>query len=492
MNIFDTILFYYIITHMIIKHVVKSYEELNKLNLQENEFALVQDVDRIYKFKEKNWKIHEIKNNYVKQNIEYKKGYRITRNVNLKLEVSNDQIKKDFFDEACEKANNCFRNLVAMYNRKEFGTLEAFKKLLSNRSFPEIICKDHPELCRKLGFKKVDGREPEFQSIPKRGYVKWAGERISSVLERFDGKKNFFSMRTVKDSLRLHESQIKIKGKNVIIRPFAINQEFIYNTSLFRKNNKKSPNEEQVLSLLSEKTSFGGNLRLNKCPILSQQIIFEKKWLYQPVDFIGFDINKNYNSFLVFSQPIIFFGKNTSIIDKNEFVKIEKIKKIVMLEELLAELVAKKTVRKKIINTHKKLERLYSILVNEILNFVKSNKLCICIDNLFTGDRNGSFGQDKIRTKMIQICEKEGIPFVVVGTPYTTRICNDCGHANSKKELSIREFDCEKCKKHLVRDENAAKNVKTLGEKIWKNGLYQTAYDYYIKSGINILKYTKK
>jgi putative transposase len=42
-------------------------------------------------------------------------------------------------------------------------------------------------------------------------------------------------------------------------------------------------------------------------------------------------------------------------------------------------------------------------------------------------------------------------------------LCSSCGHLRSELSLSVREWDCPKCKAHHDRDANAAKNIKAAG-----------------------------
>jgi putative transposase len=45
----------------------------------------------------------------------------------------------------------------------------------------------------------------------------------------------------------------------------------------------------------------------------------------------------------------------------------------------------------------------------------------------------------------------------------SSKLCSSCGHLRSELSLSVREWDCPKCKAHHDRDANAAKNIKVAG-----------------------------
>lgn len=47
----------------------------------------------------------------------------------------------------------------------------------------------------------------------------------------------------------------------------------------------------------------------------------------------------------------------------------------------------------------------------------------------------------------------------------SSKICSVCGNIFKELKLSDREWDCVKCSTHHLRDENAAKNIKTFGLK---------------------------
>jgi putative transposase len=50
----------------------------------------------------------------------------------------------------------------------------------------------------------------------------------------------------------------------------------------------------------------------------------------------------------------------------------------------------------------------------------------------------------------------------------SSKLCSSCGHLRSELSLSVREWDCPKCKAHHDRDANAAKNIKVAGLNLLK------------------------
>jgi transposase len=459
----------------------------------------VSDEDRFYVKIKNKWQATKPQG-YYKQGADYKNHYFVIRNANLKLKTTATKIRADFFDEMCVFLNRCVDKVVDLH-RTDWTDIEEYLKIISQRSFCENICKPiseknglgHTSFYSDLGFPSVTTslkngekrvKTPEQQSIPKRGFIKSAAERVFSTMKRFKMRKGVVRTKKIKDVVRLHDTQVFIKNNKIFIE--FNGQIFEYGIEIHRKNGKQNKSCSEVMKLLESKNSFGGNLKIcGEDVILTQQLEIKRYWKYKPVGFIGFDLNKTENSFMCFSRSIKLFGKKTQVVSKSMLDS-----KILILEKQLSSLVAAKYgLRKKIINVHKKLSRLYNVFVLKLLNYIESEKLCLCIDHLKTGDKNGSFGQDKIFELLVSSCENRGIPFVIVPTPYTTRLCSACGYLNSKKELKIREFDCDGCKKSLVRDHNAARNIEMIGQKIWEQGMFPTQLEYYHEKGVNILKH---
>jgi hypothetical protein len=95
-----------------------------------------------------------------------------------------------------------------------------------------------------------------------------------------------------------------------------------------------------------------------------------------------------------------------------------------------------------------------------------------------TGEKNGTFGQEKLQELVVEICEARGVPFVMVPPQYTTIIHNNpesCfGIADRVKKANGRtdmnRCKCRKCGDEYVSHVNAAANGRYFGELIWKKG----------------------
>jgi hypothetical protein len=230
---------------------------------------------------------------------------------------------------------------------------------------------------------------------------------------------------------------------------------------------------------------------------LKAEIYYE--WLFKPRTFIGIDVNKSKDQFVVFSKPIMFFGEKTKVISK----KHPELLKIVEQEKLLAQKNAeigqskgsvnakkRRKLRNKVEDLHKDLKKRYRKIALEIVTYLKANNMCICLDTVKTGQKNGSFGQDKIIPLVKDLCEDQRIPHVMVPTPYTTRTCHKCLHVHGKIPRRVREFECEACGKKLLRDDNAAKVIEKRGKQIWMKGLADYNKEFKKQCDKSILKYS--
>lgn len=207
--------------------------------------------------------------------------------------------------------------------------------------------------------------------------------------------------------------------------------------------------------------------------VFSTKATIPYEWTYEPVHSIGFDLNKTGKTWLTFSEPFEFDG------DQKQSIKLPtEIKKVIERIRTLNREISNReirsaqrsAVRRKWKACHQRLEKLCYPICDRILNYVVKRKLLLCIDGLSCGARTGSFGQDKIISFLVKRCEDQGIPFVVVPTPDTTKTCSFCG--NMKKLLpSERDYECDTCGLMIGRDVNSAINIAMRGWDIWHNGI---------------------
>jgi putative transposase len=120
-----------------------------------------------------------------------------------------------------------------------------------------------------------------------------------------------------------------------------------------------------------------------------------------------------------------------------------------------------------------KLQELYRVQRDRIQVGLRSicNTLCKHYDLIAIGDYvPKAAGNKKLNNAIINLshigefrsilertCERSGKTFQVYDEHNTTRTCSTCGVVGSKKDPSIREWECESCGDHHNRDENSAK-----------------------------------
>jgi putative transposase len=260
---------------------------------------------------------------------------------------------------------------------------------------------------------------------------------------------------------------------------------------------------------------LGGNLKIqtNK---KGKNILFKafdeyfEDTAYDPVEFIGFDVNKERQYWLTFND-------GSSIIRSNKIEQLLKIKnifnaiikpakknkkdgndkniKMEWVKEQLPELekfdaylykVIKKLYNSKqeylSINSKKrrplrylqkgllrKINTQLRVIANAIGDNLIDKKMGIAIDNITTGAKNGEFGQNFGRI-MVEICEKRDIPFYTIPSPYTTIKCNECGHIDKKNKEDSNHFKCLKCGHKITTHVNAARNIKDAADELYSHG----------------------
>jgi len=398
------------------------------------------------------------------QNNNYKFG--TTKNRCLKLELLNTN--RDFL--------NFLFPLYDHFSKKVFKQLKAKKLIIKSiKSQADHLYENEIELLA------------EKENIPittiKRQILRQVLQRYQSYIKRNKKSSSYIKFKNRNDKgLEIYSGCVSIDKEKMLI-----NFKFFFSKD---KKNISVPFDIPLGTMMRSKEYLkeeaGGNLTTidNKLYFVART----KKpvvWKYQPKDFLGFDLNKTPKTFMVFSDMINFKERKIDIISKNDPI----MKRICNIENKLRAANKDKTTKwKKIKRYHKKLTRLYDNIVKEITKHIEDNQLCICIDNLKVGKRHGSFGQDKIISKLITICEDKGLPFVLVPTPYTTMLCSNCKHLNEKLS-GTRTFECSKCNFIIGRDKNSAINIKERGKRIWEIGLLELNKEFKNLYNENIFKH---
>ena len=136
----------------------------------------------------------------------------------------------------------------------------------------------------------------------------------------------------------------------------------------------------------------------------------------------------------------------------------------------------------KLQRAYQKLKNKRKHLIHDITNrIVKENDIIVTEDldvksmkqNHYIAKRLTNIPLSEIINILKYKCEKENKKLIQIDRYYpSSQICSNCGHKNKKvKDLSIRKWECEKCKSIHDRDYNASLNIMFEGLKIYMKGL---------------------
>lgn len=402
--------------------------------------------------------------------------------------------KKDLIEKQTENykisttKSRCVKLELKDFNNTYFDFIIPYQQM-----FSKLIFKNK----NTIDFKKLDTADHIFLDV------------VEEIKEKENITISAIKRQLIRPVLRRYKSYItrnkRFPGYPIAIRDKGLD---IYDGCVeANKENKqisfsfhyKKTNKPEVFSYKSLGTMYklepfiknnpGGQLKfLKNKTFFTCRVEVPVVWKYEPVDFIGFDFNKTKETFMTFSNNINLFGEITDIIPKTHLLLTQARKLDEELKELNKIKQKKHKIRIKIKKTHARHEKLFISIVDKVIDHCEKNKVCICIDNLTCGARTGSFGQDKVKKLLIKNCENKGIPFVIVPTPYTTRLCNKCEHLHDTIPPDIREFNCNSCRVNLLRDPNSAINIEKRGKQIWEIGIGKVDDIFKEKYGKSIFK----
>jgi putative transposase len=83
-------------------------------------------------------------------------------------------------------------------------------------------------------------------------------------------------------------------------------------------------------------------------------------------------------------------------------------------------------------------------------------------DNIATGSKTGTFGQEKIKKIVFEICEENKIPIIKVNPRFTSQKCVECDYRH-KDNRNGDKFCCIKCGFTSNVHEMAAVNISNKG-----------------------------
>jgi hypothetical protein len=265
------------------------------------------------------------------------------------------------------------------------------------------------------------------------------------------------------------------------------------------------------------KMTLGGNLTYypktkSYCFVAAIDVIFKQK--YKPRKYLGFDLNKTPEHWIVFSDKSIIPMPETiknkvqsiEMVVDNLALKSKKVserththihketgevfnvqqrsKKTTVFRQDGSEVnnvrevfpkhnrpKSRRSVRKAWKKLHQQLKSQVAIVAQEIIKKTEKSKSVLCIDSVKGGQQTGTYAQDYLIPELIKLCQNKGIPYYVIPCAYTSRTCNKCGHEEKDNRKTTEDFECLKCGHKEISHINAAENIRDAGEELRKKKL---------------------
>jgi hypothetical protein len=263
--------------------------------------------------------------------------------------------------------------------------------------------------------------------------------------------------------------------------------------------------------------TLGGNLTYypktkSYCFVAAIDVIFKQK--YKPRKYLGFDLNKTPEHWIVFSDKSIIPMPETiknkvqsiEMVVDNLALKSKKVserththihketgevfnvqqrsKKTTVFRQDGSEVnnvrevfpkhnrpKSRRSVRKAWKKLHQQLKSQVAIVAQEIIKKTEKSKSVLCIDSVKGGQQTGTYAQDYLIPELIKLCQNKGIPYYVIPCAYTSRTCNKCGHQEKDNRKTTEDFECLKCGHKEISHINAAENIRDAGEELRKKKL---------------------
>jgi transposase len=295
----------------------------------------------------------------------------------------------------------------------------------------------------------------------------------------------------IKRNKKLPKSLVKIRDKSMTLKSdiFKINLEskevlipkMEKKTDVMKVPYELSDHYLDSLSLLevgkSKKTNMltkakGGIISFKKNELV---LVADRVRSYDKAeDYVGIDINRSPENWLYFSKEIDGehgFSKPDEIIAVEAQIralhkKINKDKSIKSRQ--------RSGLRKKWKKAHNRQQKLITDFLHPILEklLLKYPSLGVGIDTVGTGQKNGTFGQDKVINAAQEFCRKNKLAHYFVPTPFTSQRCNECGKVSklSLRKILKDQYVCIHCGHTEHADLNASKNVELFAKTLQDSG----------------------
>jgi transposase len=336
-----------------------------------------------------------------------------------------------------------------------------------------------------------------YQAKYWRGIVQYVCDRYSSFYNR--NKKEIESGRKSVNRISIKAKELQFK--NQLVKLDKDNNQIKIITHLKEIGGLATLKYDPKRSFLnhidglgsSQCDLFGGNLVIDQ-GVFAACCTYEEEYAYDPVGSIAIDVNKTDKDWIALSQPVegksTFPKIDTGKKDYSNIVHVERLLKLYndKLASRFRRKEGKKTVkiktgdrpfghakansyRKKIKSLHRAHRRLIERTLKEsgLLEYVKENKLLLCLDGVTTGQTNGTFGQDKITPILVKLCENLRIPFLVPPTFNTSIRCPSCNHVSKENRKEASNFKCVSCGHKADAQLVGAHNTARTGLWLWEN-----------------------
>ena len=121
-------------------------------------------------------------------------------------------------------------------------------------------------------------------------------------------------------------------------------------------------------------------------------------------------------------------------------------------------------------DAHKKLQKAINKLdmLKRIERFCVENQLGFAHDDVASGQKNGTFSQDKLKIYWVARAREARFPFEIVNPAYTSQECPQCGHRSPKNRVKD-DFKCLNCDYENESHKVGAINIANKAIKAYSN-----------------------
>ncbi len=308
-------------------------------------------------------------------------------------------------------------------------------------------------------------------------------------------KKQAFNIRKNTFSLDLNKMQIIFNGLdgNKIYLDIDVEKSVLFKLEDFKKkleSKKEKPKKSKSREEIIKSATFGANVNFEQNLIIATTEC-EKTLAYEPEGFFGPDINKENQYWLTYPVNLpcaenpngsFYLSKPEEIQEiENELGKVNDLinqtfkpkgeeRSVTFIEfkgkKRKCNSQTRRTLRRYWQELHKKQMKLIRKIsqIEKVFKFCETNKLGYAHDNITTGQKNGSFSQDKIKRLVEERQRRTGIPVVYTRPAFTSQTCPKCNKKSEKNRIGDK-FKCVDCGYENVSHVVGAENICRFAEK---------------------------